>query len=123
MPAHVTQIVKHDNHRPARLVPLQHHAQQILCGALVHGSEGLVEQDYGCVLQQQAAKEGALEFADGQAFDKSIKQALESSACGRLRHAIEDGTRRTAERAKAAPGTERDEFATLTGKVRSISTC
>jgi hypothetical protein len=61
-------------------VPLQHQAQQTLCGALVHGSEGLVEQDHGFVLQQQAAKECALEFADGQAFDKSIKQALKAIA-------------------------------------------
>ena len=73
MRPNLIKIMKHGNHSSARLVPVQYHAQQILRGALVHGGEGLVEQDHRCVLQQQARKKGALEFAHGQVFDGWIQ--------------------------------------------------
>ncbi len=78
MGAHLLVIVKHRNNGPVLGVPADHYLEEIGYGPVIHGVEGLIEEDDGCVLEQQAGEKNPLELALREIADGPALKTLQS---------------------------------------------
>ncbi|CFN68791.1 Uncharacterised protein [Bordetella pertussis] len=106
MPPHQVEIVQHGDDGAAFGMLLAQQGQQHVRGRRVDRAEGLVQQQQGRVLQQQAREQRPLHLASRQGCKRPSGQFLQADATQRGVHARRLGGIETPPRADAAPGTQ-----------------
>src|SRR5262249_34036315 len=88
-------------------MPAQDESDEVGNGSRIDGAERLIEQDDGCVLQQEPREQHALELAARQRPDRAIAEVLKADRCERARDMRLAGTCEAAPSADLAPKSHR----------------